>query len=371
MAHIYKRGKTWTVRFSKRVNQWNPQTKSTESVLKQKSRGGFRTKAEAQQYGIKLEAESLSGVDVTENPVFAEYYRHWYVIYKFPSIREATKVRYRRNYKYLKRFLGNTTIKNISREQYQKFVNYFASNHAQNTVRKVNASISSCIEFAVEDGILNRNFASKASISGNEHQERPVQYLNLKEIKQLVALCKHDLNPRYTSRYLILSAIYTGARLGELSALHWPDIDFKENTVSITKSWNQNRRQMSKPKTVASNRKIPVNLELLGLLKQLKCNHTDFVFGLSKSKYPPSSNAVNKTLRELLVKGKMEKKNFHFHSLRHSHVAYLLADGVDIYAISKRLGHSDIGITLSTYAYLLDEFKETQNDKIIKSLAKL
>ena len=60
------------------------------------------------------------------------------------------------------------------------------------------------------------------------------------------------------------------------------------------------------------------------------------------------------TLRELLAIGDMQKKNFHFHSLSHSHVAYLLSEGVDIYAISKRLGHADISITLKTYAYLLD-----------------
>lgn len=371
MTYVAKRGKTWMVRFSKRVNQWDPKKQTNISVLKQKSKSGFRTKAEAQQYGIKMEAASLSGVDVTKNPVFIEYYKNWYELYKFPSMSDATKVRYRRNYNYLKKFLGNTKIKDISRERYQKFINFFAASHAKTTVRKVNASVSSCVQFSVEDGILNRNFTKQASISGNTNQERPVQYLNLKEIKQLVALCKDGLNPRYTSRYLILSAVYTGARLGELSALHWSDIDFNKQTISITKSWNQNRRQMSKPKTASSNRKIPVNFELLRLLKQLKRNHTDFVFALPKSKYPPTSNAVNKTLRELLESKNIEKENFHFHSLRHSHVAYLLAEGVDIYAISKRLGHSNIEITLSTYAYLLDEFKESQNDKIVKSLVQL
>ena len=48
MASIKKRGKTWYVRFSKRVTEWDPEKKSTVSVLKQKSKGGFKTKAEAQ-----------------------------------------------------------------------------------------------------------------------------------------------------------------------------------------------------------------------------------------------------------------------------------------------------------------------------------
>ena len=73
MASIKKRGKTWYVRFSKRVQEWDSETQSMKSVLKQKSKGGFKTKAEAQQYGIKMEAASISGVDVTKHPGFADY----------------------------------------------------------------------------------------------------------------------------------------------------------------------------------------------------------------------------------------------------------------------------------------------------------
>lgn len=371
MANIYKRGKTWTARFTKRVTQWDPEKQTTISILKQKSKGGFKTKAEARDYAIKMEATALSGVDVTQNPVFADYYKHWYETFKFPSIRQSTKNRYKINYKVIKQFFGLTKIKDITREQYQNFINNFAKNHAIVTVRKLNISIKACIQYAIDDGIMNRSFANQVSISGNSKLDRPVQYLNLSEIKSLVQLCLDGLDSRYTSRYLILAAIYTGARLGELSALHWQDIDFDKNTIKISKSWNQDRQEMNKPKTESSNRIIPVNEKLLQVLRQLKYNHTNFVFGLSKTKYPPTSNAVNKTLRELLAKGNMQKKNFHFHSLRHSHVAYLLSEGVDIYAISKRLGHADISITLKTYAYLLDEFKNKQNDKIISSLSQL
>ena len=75
MASIKKRGKTWYVRFSKRVTEWDPEKQTAVSVLKQKSKGGFKTKAEAQQYGIKMEAASLSGIDLVNNPIFADYFK--------------------------------------------------------------------------------------------------------------------------------------------------------------------------------------------------------------------------------------------------------------------------------------------------------
>lgn len=56
---------------------------------------------------------------------------------------------------------------------------------------------------------------------------------------------------------------------------------------------------------------------------------------------------------------------FHyFHSLRHSHVALLLYYGVDVYAISKRLGHADLTTTTRKYSYLIDEFKAKSDDHI-------
>ena len=67
MANIYKRGKTWTARFTKRVTQCDPEKQATISTLKQKSKGGFKTKAEARDYAIKMEATALSGVDVTKD----------------------------------------------------------------------------------------------------------------------------------------------------------------------------------------------------------------------------------------------------------------------------------------------------------------
>ncbi|HIZ96713.1 MAG TPA: tyrosine-type recombinase/integrase [Candidatus Ligilactobacillus excrementavium] len=48
---------------------------------------------------------------------------------------------------------------------------------------------------------------------------------------------------------------------------------------------------------------------------------------------------------------------FHFHSLRHFHVAYLLFQGIELYTISKHLGHSNMMITAKKYAYLVDEYK--------------
>lgn len=99
---------------------------------------------------------------------------------------------------------------------------------------------------------------------------------------------------------MILTAIYTGARLGEIQALQWSDI--------------------------------------------------------------------NRVLRKMLKELGIDKPSFHFHALRHTHVAFLLANEIDLYVISKRLGHSDITTTSRVYSYLIDEYKIRSDNQIEKLL---
>ena len=75
---------------------------------------------------------------------------------------------------------------------------------------------------------------------------------------------------------------------------------------------------------------------------------------------------MNKTLKESQKNLSIKRSGFHFHSLRHSHVDFLLANNVDIYAISKRLGHSNLGTNTKVYAYLIDEYK-AKSDTVFNS----
>nr|WP_269258958.1 tyrosine-type recombinase/integrase [Lactobacillus crispatus] len=113
---------------------------------------------------------------------------------------------------------------------------------------------------------------------------------------------------------------------------------------------------------------MKVNSFLLDKLKQLKINNSEFIFAIPRTGLPPSSSAVNQFLRKAIKEIGLNKPDFHFHSLRHTHVSYLISQGIDIAAISKRLGHANIAITLSIYAHLLDEYKDQQDAKIINSL---
>lgn len=372
MAYIYKRGKTWTARITKRIKVPEKQKDGTfkpKPVLKQTSKGGFRTKAEAKQYAIEQENQQLHGIDIKQDPVFADYFKKWYETYKFPSVGISARRNYENDQKLLKLYFGYKKIKDITRQDYQRFINWIGSDRAKSTVEIINCSIRACVGSAIDDGLIFRNFTNHIKLNGDASKK--IKYLNLNEIKRLKKELMKARNPAYTSTYLILAALYTGARLGELSALHWSDISFETSEISITKSWNENRRKMSKTKTPSSVRIIKVNKWLLNLLSELKINHNDFIFATKRTGLPPTSCGVNDTLRYYLHKAGINKPGYHFHSLRHSHVAYLRSQGIKWEPISKRLGHANIEVTIKTYAYLMDEDRDKQEDKIVSSLDKL
>lgn len=355
MASFTKRGNKWQARFS-----W----RDSLGGLHQKSKAGFLTKVQARQWAVEQEQKHLEGVDIENKETLSEYYERWFETYREPQITNVTAQRYNIIKKQIADTIGKTQLSKISRYQYQKFINEFGSNHAPDTVHKTNSILRACAKSAVLDGIISKDFTQNVNLTADKDKIRKVKYLNLTEIRTIANDIIDNHDPEYTGRYMILTAIYTGMRLGEIMALTWKDINFPFKTISINKAWDYtNGGGFKETKNKSSKRIVRVNDTLLNILAELKGNHHKMVF-MEDDGNIPSSNGVNKVLKALLKENEINRPGFHFHSLRHSHVAYLLSQGADIYSISKRLGHSDISTTSKRYAYLLDEYRAKQDERI-------
>lgn len=359
MANFMKRGKKWQARIT-----WRDE----DGKLHQKSKSGFDTKQQAKQYAAKLEANRLSGGNIEKDPTFSEYFEQWHDVYKKPSISNVTDRHYTFVKNIIDKYFKSKKLKKISRTTYQQFINEYGAEHAPETVKKINTIIKACVKSAVIDGILPKSFAEQVNLVANKDKRMHVEYLNLAEIKKLKKFALRGRSRHFTSRYMILTAIYTGARLGEIQALTWNDINWVKHEITINKSWDYVDGGKFKPtKSESSNRTIRVNQEFLNIIKELKPNNSTMIF-MNQYHRIPSSNAVNKTLRNIMKKAELNKKDFHFHSLRHAHVAYLLSQGADLTIISKRLGHADTTVTSKVYAYLVEEYKDKAENQIEKYL---
>lgn len=367
MAHFEKRGNSWRAQVS-----WYDEF----GKRKFKVKSGFGTKLEARKWANEIEVAKDQNLLSNQDPIFAEYFKEWYLRYKAPGKTQGTIRRYAHIYDIIKDNFGNVKLSKMTRAKYQDFLNIYGKTHAKDTVQKTNGSISSCVKDAVSEGIIRLNFTERINLTWNNDKTRKIEYLNFKQVQTLKELLLKDIKPTYTSRYMLLTIIYTGMRPGEIRVLTWHDIDFKHQEIHITKSWDYDKRKVidydsneinKETKNKSSTRVIKVDQKLLDILNQLKVNNHERLF-IDKFGTIPSSNAVNKTLRKKLDKLGVKNKSFHFHSLRHTHVALLLFKGVDLYSISKRLGHSNMSVTANTYAYMLDELKQKSDNQIVSIL---
>lgn len=356
---VDKVGKTWRVRVSWYVDgkrHW-------------KTKQGFRTKSDAKAYGVELEQKQLTGVDISDNTSFKNYFNQWYNTYIANHIRDVTKTGYKYTYKYITDYFNNKALNKITRQDYQNFINNLGKQYSKGTVKRVQNHCRACIKSAVLDKIVNTDFTQNVKISYDESKSIKVDYLNLDEIKRLLNYSIEHRTPLKPQQYLIFSAIYTGARISELCGLTWDDLH--QNYIDINKSYGSISHKIEKTKNESSIRTVAIPTKMYNYLQELKDNGSDFIFYNSNTSDVVNNRSANRQLQMDLQALGIQRQGFHFHSLRHSHVAYLLSLGIDLYAISKRLGHSDTATTSRVYAYLLDEHKKKIDDTIVDGLNKI
>lgn len=377
MASITKVETVEGIRWKARVSYFDNQNKRK---FKQRN---FLTKQEAKYWADKNEIRKVEeGTLYQSQQPLTEYFNSWYITYKEPNIKRATKQWYAATQKAIDEYFGETPISQISILDYQAFLNHLAQTRVKSSVSKMNSHIRSAVSKALEQNLIRLDFTKGAVIGGaKKEKSRDLKFLEENEMWNLIHLCKEDVNVQHTSKAMIITALYTGMRLAEIGGLTWNDIDYEAATININKNYNyySETETFTDTKNYQSNRTIKVNSELLDILKELKRqqlskftalkieNKDNLVFINSYDKVP-SSSGVNKTLRELLRTiyysdhKDMRKKilGLNFHSLRHTHASYLLLHGVSIYYISSRLGHSSIKTTLNVYSHILNRLEVEQ-----------
>lgn len=136
----------------------------------------------------------------------------------------------------------------------------------------------------------------------------------------------------------------------ELLALTKNDIDFDKNQIHITKTYFR-----SGGKDIITTPKTDCSVRVIDIPEFLKEEIEDYIGRLYKYPddariFPIVAEALQHKLKRHIVKANV--KTIRVHDLRHSHVAYLIHQGVPPLVIKERLGHKDIGITLNTYGHL-------------------
>ena len=200
---------------------------------------------------------------------------------------------------------------------------------------------------------------------------KDIQPLTADEVKRLLATAQ---SKNFTAYIMILIAVSTGVRVGELLGLKWSYVDLEKGIIHIQQSIATNVKgsPFQPPKTQKSRRRIPLPKSTVQELIRYKKWQEDYIvqqnetydssFNLviANSRGHPldSSNFITRVFKKLLAEAGLRIET-RLHDLRHTHATLLLSKGVHPKVVQERLGHSTIVMTLDTYSHVLPDMQET------------
>lgn len=248
---------------------------------------------------------------------------------------------------YWTQILGEKLIIDITSNDIYDGLQQLPNDLTNATINRYKAAISVVFSYACKALDLPENPVRKIS-SLPENNER-TRFLSEAERKRLFASCRAS---HWDKLYLIvLLAITTGARKGELTKLRWNDIDFERRTAYVSTTKN------GQPKV------LPLTDSVIRELQLFDSKDNGLIFA-SKVK-EDVAYCFTKPWKKALEDA--EIKDFRFHDLRHSCASYLAQSGASLLEIADVLGHKQISVT-KRYAHLCIEHKSSLINRVMGSI---
>lgn len=352
---------------------------------KQKKKGGFKSPQEAKQAEIEFLYEWNKGIYVNDSDIlFKDFTEEWLEVYISRNGVKPATIRSRQNaIKHLNSYLAHYKVSGITRRQYQGILNDLKKKHLkQSTIISIQSVGRMIFAYAKEVEIISKDptefsyipkEAAKLNTDDN-HEELP-KFLESDEVGMFFEAIKKDGFP--IDYPLFLTLVYSGMRPGELRALQWPDIDFVNNSIRISKTVDSPTNkttdyELVPPKNKTSNRTIKMEQVVMDALKShqheqkkykfskgKEYHDNDFVFANQTRTpgYPVTDEFINTRMRRILkIVGLNQVLSAH--SFRHTHTSLSAEAGISLSAIQSRLGHASDKTTEQVYLHTTKRVEE-------------
>lgn len=335
---------------------------------------GFKTLEEAKEWerNFLLKAKN----EVTTNITFNEIYE----LYK-ETKKGTIKDRSFNDMEYLIKswilpYWGDKNIKKITIQQIEKFQKSLLSKKNNNDeyysnryLESIQTQFKAVMRYAFNHNYFTDNrLISFPIIKRAGEIKKEMDFFTPEEFIKFIHVV--DELPYF----VLFNVLYwCGTRLGETLALTWKDIDLKNKSIRINKSYSKHTRQTTAPKTNNSYRNILVPEMCLKALEQLKNIHK-MTIGYDDNKLVFN---FDKHLDENAIRTRKNKwceqaqvKQIRIHDFRHSHVSLLINMGFNPFEIAKRLGHT-VEMVNETYGHLFQEAQQNMINKLDELSIKL
>ena len=372
---------------------------------KKGERHSIYAKTLEQLRGKELDAirDAIDGISQKERSLtLNDLYDRWVNVKR--GLKPVTFNKYKHDYaRYIKPSLGGMVLSEIKQSDVRAFYNQLKEelHFAVGTVGTIHRILHQILELGVDDELIRKNPATKALKDFKNEagtQNRNSKALTYEEQTLFEEFLKRS---RQYSRWrpLFTVLLWTGLRVGEVTALRWCDLDFENNLIRIDHALSytgdeklqNNKSVISSPKTENGIREVPMlpivkdaflkerkMQELLGI----KCNvvidgYTDFVF-LTRSGGPKHVWGINDALDNIVAACNKEEKEkwaedgspedappvllppISCHWLRHTFATRCCEANVNPKALQSILGHADYQTTMGIYAEATLKLKQNE-----------
>jgi len=240
--------------------------------------------------------------------------------------------------------LGDKPIIDITSTDINEALSTLPAHLKNATINRYVAAISVVFSYACREYGLHINPVRK--IPSLPENNKRTRFLSEAERTSLFKACRAS---KWDKLYLIvLLAITTGARKGELTKLRWNDIDFDRRTAYVATTKN------GQPKV------LPLTDSVIKELQIFDSKDSSLIFGSKVKEDVPY--CFTKPWKRALEDGQI--KDFRFHDLRHSCASYLAQSGASLLEIADVLGHKQISVT-KRYAHLCIRHKSSLINRVM------
>lgn len=339
----------------------------------------------------QFEESITNGKFVNNNVLFKDYSNDW--LYKKRHLAPSTYRDYKNTVDRLNNEFGYCKVSEISSLMIIKFYeklrkvgenkNNEKKGLSEKTILNIHDCLNNIFDYAIDDEIIYKNPLKNKNFPRPKPPKKEMRFLNNNDLEQLA---QEFANLEMKYKCYIMLALTTGMRVGEMDALEWQDIDFKNKTIKVNKilQYIGGIGIIEKePKTDKSKRTINVSQDLLNLLCEYRQKQKEEiklldyywhyeielkdekgnVFTKKNDKLftqwdgkPIFPNTFGKWLKKFLNKKAL--KYYTPHAFRHTFATISVETNQSISALSETLGHAKKSTTLDMYVHSNENAKE-------------
>lgn len=360
MASYRRRGRTWST-------YWYATDPAT-GERKQRSKGGFRTMADAKAWRLREDANALRGVGSTPEDLTVTEFVARYIDSRPPGKpSDGTLYHYRRDARlYIDPYIGHIPVVKLDKQTVQWWHRQLMQRPtlkggrtglAPRTIRNAHTLLSSAFNEALNDGVVTRNPCRGVTPPRVPRSKRT----RLSEVEVRRFLSVADTHNRLGLLYRL--GLFTLLRPGELLALKWDDIDWRRSTVRVDATRSQDAMGRfvlgERAKTESSHRTIAVTDDVMARLRAHRARQNehrlqytelwhdnDLVFARDNGTMIGQKMLADTLTRLCTLAGVPRVTP---HELRGTGATLMVENNEHLKVISERLGHSSISVTADIY----------------------